>query len=370
MRMILKMSVRRPTLAACSLAFAALLCGWTTTVAVSADSILPKSGSANVSIGELARGLESTIFREREAASRQLADSQSTAVPILLGVAKGSDLEAAVRAVGILEAIYIAADEKAEAALDEAVSAFDEMTLFFAMIDSRQAQTTADAAEFALDDLVRSGRPSVADRAEVVLETHYDIRQRRALAEIRSLNGRPIFDTTLDAQRAGLRQGPPPVEQPGNSSKERGELMSVVVGPNWKGGDGGLVHIARLKRLKMIYRIEGSPVTDEGIARLRAALPGLEVLVRGAAKLGIASERLFFGSDKGCSIGKIEPGEAAANAGLRVHDRILRFADHPVENFESLVEILRTHKPGETIEATILRDDTVLRVPITLTGWD
>ena len=120
--------------------------------------------SASVALKDVARSLESPAFAVREAASERLANGQGPAVPLMLGVAKDGNLEAAVRAVGILEAIYVSAEAKGDPA-------------------------AVDAAEFALDELTRVGRPSVADRADVVLESHYDIRERRAVAAIERFHG-------------------------------------------------------------------------------------------------------------------------------------------------------------------------------------
>jgi S1-C subfamily serine protease len=85
--------------------------------------------------------------------------------------------------------------------------------------------------------------------------------------------------------------------------------------------------------------------------------------------LGISSGG-FLGPEKGCVIQDVQEGEAAANAGLRSQDRIVQFGGHPIENFDSLVELLRNYKPGEVIETTIVRDEGQLKVPLTLTGWD
>ena len=56
--------------------------------------------------------------------------------------------------------------------------------------------------------------------------------------------------------------------------------------------------------------------------------------------------------------------------GLRPQDRILRFGDHEVEDFYSLVDLLRNYRPGEVVDTLIQREDSVMPVPITLTGWD
>ena len=269
----------------------------------------------------------------------------------MLGVAKDGNLEAAVRAVGILEAIYISAETKGDPA-------------------------AADAAELALDELTRVGRPSVADRADVVLESHYDIREHRAVAAIERFHGVVKYGPASEfanGWNARFNQIPPAIDRSGDSSKEKAELNVVIIGPKWTGGDEGLKQIARLTRLTgpihKLYRIQGCPVSDEGIARLRAALPGLEIEVRGAAKLGITYAGAP-GSDRGCIIQDVQEGESAANAGLHPQDRIIRFGNHEIDDFYTLVDLLRSYKPGQTVETWIVRDENRLKVPITLTGWD
>jgi hypothetical protein len=303
--------------------------------------------SASVALKDVARGLESPIFAVRAAASERLANGQGPAVPLMWGFAKDGNLEAAVRAVGILEAIYVSAETKGDPA-------------------------AVDAAEFALEELTRVGRPSVADRADVVLESHYDIRERRAVAAIERFHGVAKFGPPgelTNGWNQRFNQIPPAIDRTGDSSKERAELTLVIVGPKWTGGDEGLKHVARLNRLHKLYRIQGCPVSDEGIARLRSAIPGLEIEFRGAAKLGITYAGAP-GSDRGCIIQDVQEGESAANAGLHPQDRIIRFGNHEIDGFYSLVDLLRSYKPGQTVETWIVRDENLLKVPITLTGWD
>ena len=303
--------------------------------------------SASVALREIARGLESPTFNVRETTSERLINAQAPAVPVLVAVAKEGNLEAAVRSVGILEAIYISGDVKADG-------------------------PAIDGAEFALEELTRSGRPSVADRADIVLESHYDIRERRAIAEIQRFHGVPKFGA-LDELGNGWNQrfnpAQPPVDRTGDASKDKGELTLLIVGPKWTGGDEGLKQVARLKRLRKLYRIQGCPVSDEAITRLRSAIPGLDVEVRGASKLGITYAG-SLGTERGCIVDKVQEGEAAFNAGIRSQDRIVRFGDHEVNDFYSLVDLLRSYKPGDVVEAVILREDATMTIPVTLTGWD
>jgi hypothetical protein len=302
--------------------------------------------AVSIALKELARGLESPTFNVREATSERLINAQAPAVPVTFGVAREGNLEAAVRAVGILEAIYVSAEVKGDGA-------------------------AIDGAEGALDELTRIGRPSVADRADIVLESHYDIRERRAVAEIERLHGVPKFGAAGELTNAwNQRLNPaPPVDRNGDGSKDKGELSLLVIGPKWSGGDDGLKQVARLKRLRILYRIQGCPVSDEAITRLRAAIPGLEIQVRGAAKLGITHGGTL-GPEKGCTIQEVQDGEAAANAGLKSQDHIVRFGGHEIDDFYYLVDLLRNYRPGDVVDCVILRDDTVMTVPVTLTGWD
>jgi PDZ domain len=325
-------------------------------------------------VSEATLRLNSPRFGEREAASKELIATGAPAVSPLRDVALEGSLEAAVRAVGILESIYVSAGEFEEAATEEFWSEFNDDVRAYIWVDLREAQVTADAAEFALDELERVGRPAVAERAEVVLESHYDIRERRAVSEIERLRGKAIFGGTpaMVFWNARGNGAPLPNELQRELAKGRGELTMVIIGRKWTGGDEGLKQVARLKKLRNLYRIEGTQVTDNGVRRLQAALPGLEIVVRAAAKLGIEHRPDVVGPpvEQGCTIESVKPGEAAANAGLRSRDVILRFAGQSVTNFDSLIEILHHYNPGDTVEATISRNEEVITVLLTLTGWD
>jgi len=318
--------------------------------------------------------LDSPRFADREAATRELTAAGAPAVAALLQVAQEGSLEAAVRAVGILEAIYVSAGESEESTTEEFWSEYNDLMRVYLWSDLRQAQTTADAAEFALDELERTGRPAVAERAETVLESHYDLRERRAVFEVERLHGKAIYGGVSASvfKNAWANPAAIPNEMQSGGARGRGELTMVIIGPKWTGGDEGLKHVARLKRLHQLYRIEGKQVSDTGIMRLRAALPTLEISVRAAAKLGIEHrpDIMSPGVEPGCVIDTVKPGEAAANAGLRSRDVILSFAGQPVVDFDSLIKILHHYNPGDTVEAIISRNEVPQKVQLTLTGWD
>jgi hypothetical protein len=353
-----------------------------------ASQVLAASGSPNAAdqqlvaiqrpamasaLSDAALRLNSPRFAEREAASKELMEARAPAVAALLDVAKQGSLEAAVRAVGILEAIYVFSGNLEESTTEDFWCSSNDLIRAYLWLDLREAQVTADAAESALDELERNGRPAVADRAEVVLDSHYEIRERRAIGEIERLHGKAIYGGTYTPLFVNGRiiAQPMRIELQREAEKIRGDLSMIIIGPKWTGGDDGLKQVARLKRLRIMYRIEGKQVTDNGILRLRAELPGLEIQVRAAAKLGIEHRPdPISPMERGCTIEAVKAGEAAANAGLRRGDVILRFADQPVVNFDSLIDILHHYNPGDKVEAIIYRDEKQQTFQITLTGWD
>jgi PDZ domain len=324
-------------------------------------------------VSQAALRLNSPRFADREAATQELIAARAPAVAAMLDVARQGSLEAAVRAVGILEAIYVSSGDLEESTAEDLWCTCDDLIRADLWLDLREAQTTADASEFALDELERTGRPAVADRAEVILDSHYEIRERRAIAEIERLHGKAIYGGMYTPIVFNGRMNIAPIQNEiqREATKGRGELTMIIVGPKWTGGDEGLKQVARLKRLRTLYRIEGKQVTDDGIMHLRAALPGLEVQVRAAAKLGIEHRPDLIGAiERGCMIESVKPGEAAANAGLRSHDIILRFAGQTVVNFDSLIDILHHYNPGDTVEAVVERNEELRTFQLTLTGWD
>jgi hypothetical protein len=76
-----------------------------------------------------------------------------------------------------------------------------------------------------------------------------------------------------------------------------------------------------------------------------------------------AAAPVFFGvgadgraESDGVPLGQIVAGSAAARAGLREGDVIVRFGSGLVDGFEELVAALRGHRPGDTVRVLYLRD--------------
>ncbi len=69
---------------------------------------------------------------------------------------------------------------------------------------------------------------------------------------------------------------------------------------------------------------------------------------------------------KGVRFSDVRPNSPAAKAGLRGEDILIRFAGKDVASLEDFSYVLRTHKPGDTVEVVVLRDGQPVTVQVTL----
>lgn len=70
----------------------------------------------------------------------------------------------------------------------------------------------------------------------------------------------------------------------------------------------------------------------------------------------------------GLYIAEIASGGGADKAGLHAGDQIIRADGAEVNSYTELSAVLKQHKPGETINVTVLRDGQELSFDVTLTG--
>ena len=82
------------------------------------------------------------------------------------------------------------------------------------------------------------------------------------------------------------------------------------------------------------------------------------------ASLGVSASETQDGS--GAQIRAVEPGSAAAEAGLEEGDVVTAVADRPVRDLDGLLAAIRDHQPGDTVTLTILRDGDEETITVTL----
>jgi serine protease Do len=84
------------------------------------------------------------------------------------------------------------------------------------------------------------------------------------------------------------------------------------------------------------------------------------------AMLGVTTEK----SDKGVEIQEITSKESgAAKAGLKEGDIITKVDDKAIEDPDALTKVIRSHKPGDKVNITILRDNKEQKLTAELGKW-
>ena len=290
----------------------------------------PKAQRSAEQIQKLVAELDSNEFAVRRNATKELSEAGRPAIGPLSQAAKTGSLEVVTRSISILEKIYVRGDDQ-----------------------------TADDAEAAFEELSRLKNQSVAGRAEAVLAKRYEVRERRAIAEIQRAGG--IFKRGATDENVDL------TATPGLSYPD----LTLHLGKEWKAGDAGLKHVQRLTRLQNVRFIPGTNgVTKKGLDGLMAAIPGVIIHERGAAKLGMVGQPSV--NIPGCEVQNVAPGSAAEAANLQPGDIVTRFGDKPIENFDMLVDLIKTKKPGDKIDLQVVRPGTdgPLTLPVVLKGWD
>ena len=83
------------------------------------------------------------------------------------------------------------------------------------------------------------------------------------------------------------------------------------------------------------------------------------------AMLGVTTE----GDDKGAEIQSVTKESAAEKAGLKKGDIITKIDDKKIESSDDVTESIRSHKPGEKVSITYLRDGKEQKTTAELTKW-
>ena len=78
------------------------------------------------------------------------------------------------------------------------------------------------------------------------------------------------------------------------------------------------------------------------------------------------ADQFGFAVPEGVIVGRVIPGTAADDAGLRVEDVIVQLGDLSIRNTGELSKFLIAHLPGETVDIVYYRGDTRFSTTITL----
>ena len=283
-------------------------------------------------------------FDVREEATKKLEQAGIAAIVPLHEAAKGENLEITCRAIRSLAAILNTNDD-----------------------------ATFDAAEAALEQLEASANWSAARRAKAALGSQALRRWNRGLVRLNAQGGGVKWMT-----RNEMTPSDPNPELGGNNVYP----ANVMLGDKWNGGSAGLNNIKRMMNSLQalvdsgqilgqnlpvpVYVIDGANVSAEALEELQQSLPGLEIHTRGQAKLGVYSDS----RTPPCIISRVEPNQAAAKAGVRMFDVIVKYDGETVTDFDHLTRITRRHKVADRVKLEVEREGRIVELEVELLGWD
>jgi putative serine protease PepD len=96
-----------------------------------------------------------------------------------------------------------------------------------------------------------------------------------------------------------------------------------------------------------------------------------QILRTGKAEYPVIGAQVRTGSQpdsEGATITEVMPDTPAERAGLREDDVILAVGDQPVNDGIALIVAIRTHRPGETVKMSVLRDGEEQVIEVELDG--
>jgi len=137
----------------------------------------------------------------------------------------------------------------------------------------------------------------------------------------------------------------------------------IFIGEDWQGQPSDMRHVELLLLLgeqqfgntRAVYRIQGCPVSLKEFQDLAAGLPGIFVEERSRARLGIGANNPAFLENASWEVTQIHPGSAAAHAGIRLKDIVVRLNGSIVNTFRDLTKDLEAFGPRDEITLDLLR---------------
>jgi hypothetical protein len=274
-------------------------------------------------------------------------------------------------------------------------------------VRERASQNLEVHSRFALDPLAVAAdgpSPEAAARAVVILEglaeRASDQNLKLAVLErLVTLENRSSVSRRAQEKLAAVWEEislPIAVEMGGRLDPDAIDMRGrqgfgkFIIGPEWTGGDEGLVHVARLGHIHTVS-IRRAAISNEGIERLARSMPSLRFLE--LYGMGIDQDQqqdlqqqfpsikldvrrgAFFGvrGTHGTPLAEIqgvEPGSAAADAGLKVGDVVTKVDDVEIQSFAELTTEIAKHEPGSTAVMQVRRGGRLLERKVVFGQWE
>lgn len=274
------------------------------------------------------------------------------------------------------------------------------------LVRESATQQLIEAGVAALDPLLaaaNSKKPEPADRSVWIMGRLARSRDNdqaiAALERLVQLENRPTIvekaETELDERNIALCQAKlSPLGADLSAETTPFDNFNVVpvlrvrLTEKWRGNSDDLKCIAELRRHEY-FRFEGKPVNDDvasffeskerlaflqfldtevtpaAVDKLKLKHPDAIIYVRGQALLGVQAEN----HPGGVLVSRVEPGTAAANAGIMAGDIIVSLDGKKLPDFDRLTARIAQHQPGETVEIELLRGTAQKKLPVTFGSW-
>ncbi|MCR0262367.1 trypsin-like peptidase domain-containing protein [[Clostridium] innocuum] len=165
-------------------------------------------------------------------------------------------------------------------------------------------------------------------------------------------------EVTIDNQTMQLLQTNAAIN-PGNSGgglfNDQGELIGIVNAKSSGSNIEGLGFAIPIDHAKDVI----TNLIENGYVKGRASL-GVTLT------LGTSNNPFSTDTSTQVYIAKVEDGKAADKAGLQAGDQILKVDDKDVENISDVKTVVNSHKAGETMKITVLRERSTKTFTVTL----
>jgi len=317
---------------------------WAVTIAVSTAWPVPAADAEEAvdagpaEIGGWIADLGSEEYARREAASQRIVAAGADAVaPLQDAVTNSEDLEVVSRGIEVLQQLLGGDDDAAAVAAEASLEAIADAD---ATAASRMALATLEFHNTALGEELQMRFTALGGQIEPILLP----------------DGRSGLHMTIDDRWKGEEK----------DLKLVGRIPQVlrlsVHGVPL--GEDAFRHLQRMRHVAMIELFGTEPPKD-AVAGLARSLPAAEIDVREGGKLGVAGQPMAAP----CIITLVQPGSAAAKAGIAAGDVIRMVDDQPVGSFEQLTEKIGRKGAGESMQLTVERGGEKFKREVTLDAW-
>jgi serine protease Do len=139
----------------------------------------------------------------------------------------------------------------------------------------------------------------------------------------------------------------------------------TVNGKDAKDVEGVNVHVSKIRDLQAATRARAAQGGQNWNMNFDSHALSLFSEDSNRAMLGVVTDE----NDKGAEINSVTKESAAEKAGLKKGDIITSIGDKKVEDAEDVSEAVRSHKPGDKVAITILRDGKEQKLNAELGKW-